>query len=67
MGPISNIRFLDADDLDILAKLQWLYTSENTSHTLMLFIALAGWDLKISRLRWVQLSLHYITISDLEQ
>ncbi|KAM0918674.1 hypothetical protein ACQ4PT_008706 [Festuca glaucescens] len=26
-----------------------------------------GWDLKISRLRWVQLSLHYTNISDLEQ
>uniref|UniRef100_A0ACD5VW80 Uncharacterized protein n=1 Tax=Avena sativa TaxID=4498 RepID=A0ACD5VW80_AVESA len=26
-----------------------------------------GWDLKISRLRLVQLSLHYTTISDLEQ
>ncbi|KAE8791643.1 hypothetical protein D1007_33903 [Hordeum vulgare] len=26
-----------------------------------------GWDMKISRLRWVQLSLHYTNINDLEQ
>jgi spatacsin len=30
-------------------------------------IALAGWDLKFSRLRWLQLALHYTKISDLEQ